>query len=241
MNIAINKSNCAYSKQQVLMKNKTKNKNEAFINVLENKISEKKMDSTRIKYFAKDKDGVYYSMHERKDGSTFKVYHPDIKESNTKLVLPKMNLFPQKTLTAGELNEDEVIHLEDLSKTKKIKRPKDGVFASKEQAIQYIKENYNFSDCKFKEANQVMGILYKNGMVSEEERLLFSLKGNLFNHTQKITGKKITNPLYLKYMDGKKHNWFDMLREDALQEIALGSPDGRKHLETANKIKKWLS
>ncbi len=73
------------------------------------------------------------------------------------------------------------------------------------------------------------------------QRIGFSLKGHLYNHTQEITGQKITNPLYLKYMDGKKHNWFEMLKEDAMQEIALGSLNGRKHLETANKIKKWLN
>ncbi len=239
MNIAINKSNCAYSKQKIHAKNKTKNKNEAFINVLENKISEKDMDSTRIKYFAKNTDGVYYSMHERKDGSTFKVYHPEIKESNTKLVLPKMNLFPQKTLTAGELNEDEVIHLKDLSKITKIKRPKDGVFASKELAIQFVKENYDFTNCTFDEYNEGMKILLKNDLLSSDDFISWGMMGSI-RHLPNVVDTKTTNSLYLKIMDNSAHNWFELIKEYTTESMKLGGTNGKEELKSINDLEKVL-
>lgn len=112
-------------------------------------------------------------------------------------------------------------------------------FETKDMALQYVKNKFDFKNCTYDEYNKGMKILAKNNLLSKDEFIDWGLQGCIRN-APKIQGIKITNPVYLKFMSDSKQNWFENIKDLAHQQIKSGNPYGKSFLESLASLKRLL-
>ncbi len=141
------------------------------------------------------------------------------------------------------LNQKKNIDYADIEKKQKCideaiaRRDKAGEleFGSKEEALKYVKENYDLTNCTLAEFMEARAIIGKNKLIpvdkaKQQERIIPLFMINMNVPELLKAGHNITNPVYLRGLNGEKCNWYSHFEESASQQQKLGNPKGARNI-----------